>query len=214
MNAEAPNARLVFRPLPAWTDPETTSRRSSTTFRSTWAKTKNLLRKEADYLGASEVVVQVVVTENDLTQSGTLRARTRVRHPGVVVSMNTRHGSLRYATDTYENPFGGSSSWEANAHAIALALVALRAVDRYGVTSRGEQYTGWKALPGPVSPEESAARVVGEMAGWDAPPDPANQTVLRKAWLAAIRIHHPDVGGSHEDFIRLTEAGRVLGITS
>ncbi len=59
------------------------------------------------------------------------------------------HGPLRYATDAHERQYAGlgMEGWQADVGAIALALTALRAVDRYGVSRRGEQYTGWRALP-------------------------------------------------------------------
>jgi hypothetical protein len=41
----------------------------------------------------------------------------------------------------------GPSGWQHNVRAIALTLEALRAVDRYGATETGQQYTGFKALP-------------------------------------------------------------------
>lgn len=48
---------------------------------------------------------------------------------------------LVYATDT-------CVLWQHNVRSIALGLEALRAVDRYGITKRGEQYAGFTgALP-------------------------------------------------------------------
>lgn len=45
---------------------------------------------------------------------------------------------LVYATDCCE-------FWQHNVRSIALGLQALRAVDRYGISRRGEQYAGFKA---------------------------------------------------------------------
>jgi hypothetical protein len=45
---------------------------------------------------------------------------------------------LIYATDACE-------LWQHNVRSIALGLEALRAVDRYGITRRGEQYAGFRA---------------------------------------------------------------------
>jgi hypothetical protein len=47
--------------------------------------------------------------------------------------------------------------WTDNVHAIALTLERLRLADLYGVTSRGEQYAGWKMLPGPITAGPGAA---------------------------------------------------------
>jgi hypothetical protein len=115
-------SRAVFRPLPAWTDPQTMNRRPNP-FRAPWDATLRLLRDEADHLGASEVVVQVVASEADVRQDGMLRARAAVGHPGAVVSMDTRHGPLRYATDRFRGQYHSNPpDWQVNVRAIALAL--------------------------------------------------------------------------------------------
>jgi len=206
-------SRVVFRPLPAWTDPEKVDRRSAATFRAPWDKTLRKLREEAELLGADEAVIQVVVAEADLRQDGMLRTRARVLHPGAVVSMDTRHGPLRYATDTYEARYPGDVDWQANVRAIALALEALRAVDRYGVTRRGEQYVGWQALPAtpadPTTPREAVA-LLAHLARLDFTPDPGNTAAIEAAYRAAARHAHPDHGGNPEDFKRLQLAMRIL----
>jgi hypothetical protein len=58
----------------------------------------------------------------------------------VIITFNSKHGPLSYHTDKYFD-------WHANVRAIALALEALRKVDRYGVSKEGSQYRGYKALP-------------------------------------------------------------------
>ena len=62
--------------------------------------------------------------------------------PGVVVSYDLPNGSLSF-------PLRYVLTFDENLRAIGLSLQALRAVDRYGVTKRGEQFTGWKRLPPP-----------------------------------------------------------------
>lgn len=47
----------------------------------------------------------------------------------------------------------GEVDWQINLRAIALGLEALRKLDRYGITSRGEQYTGWRAIEATPSSE-------------------------------------------------------------
>jgi hypothetical protein len=57
------------------------------------------------------------------------------------------------ASSGSRNPFDADWSstltqgWQQNVRAIALGLEALRKVDRYGITRRREQYTGFRALP-------------------------------------------------------------------
>src|SRR5579863_8437221 len=127
--------RYEFRPL-TWTDKETDPRRSSGLFRASWRDTLKLFTADLELLEAvGPVVFQVDVTEGDIRLDGMLRANAKVGHPGVAISFGSKYGPLRYATDAYEQQWSGAlPSWQANLRAIALALGALRAVDRYGVT--------------------------------------------------------------------------------
>jgi hypothetical protein len=170
---------------------------------------------------------------------GGLRADAKVSHPGVILSFETKkYGPMRYFTDVFDKGSrwvkgtknelgwysGGRSEaipgWQMNARAIALGLEALRKVDRYGITKRGEQYTGWSALP-PATPmgaggmtADQAAQFVAEhstLAGLPLDVD----DVLSGAWLTegyrmAAKVLHPDAGGSTEDFQTLQEAKRIL----
>jgi hypothetical protein len=204
--------RYEIRPLGAWTDPITTTRLSSGTFRASWTATLNLLAYEAEHVGAELLVLQVDVTEADLRRDGMLRARARVDFPGVVVSFESHHGPLRYATDVYAPRYAGDPpGWQANVRAIALALKALRAVDRYGVTRRGEQYVGWKALPagqpGEFTSADAAlewmrrtAAEIGLHADGDVP----------QLYRRLARRLHPDVAGESEMWHRLDAARELL----
>lgn len=192
--------RYEIRPLGPWTDPVTTDRQSSDRFKAKWQSTLDLLGRETELLGATLVVIQVDVTEGELRRDGMLRANAKVDFPGVPVSFDSRHGALTYATDRYEQRwYGGPPGWQANVRAIALALEALRAVDRYGVTGRGEQYRGWLAIEagaGRPTTREEAQALLDSYGG------------LR----AALKATHPDTGGSRADFERVQEARRVLGL--
>jgi hypothetical protein len=123
--------------------------------------------------------------DSDLRLDGQPYANTRPRHPGVTVAFKSNHGPLKYTADKF-------ATWTENLRAIALGLEALRKVDRYGVTSRGEQYAGWKALP--AAPSETVER------GRDLIAQHGNVT-------AALKATHPDVGGNAEDF-RAVQAAR------
>ena len=100
-------------------------------------------------------------------------------HPGIEVSFESRHGRLVYATDV-------CVFWEHNVRSIALGLEALRAVDRYGITRRGEQYAGWKQLG--QGSNGSSAQLGADLV--------AHHGGVREALLAT----HPDHGGDPEDF--------------
>lgn len=129
----------VYRPIDAWPG-ELTRRRTRSPFNSTLAQTFTLLERELRHLGARDVVVQMALHDNDFRIDGKPRARAIPDHPGVIVAFDSRYGPLKYATDTFDR-------FADNLRAIALGLESLRRVDRYGITKRGEQYAGWKALP-------------------------------------------------------------------
>jgi hypothetical protein len=208
--------RWEIRPLGHWTDRETPGRQSSSVFRATWDATLELLAYETEHLGADLVVIQVDVDRADLRRDGMLRTRAHVGHPGAVVSFASDHGPLRYASDQDEQRWSGSlPSWQANVRAIALALEALRAVDRYGVSRRGEQYRGWTALTagsgaalfGTRADAETWLRkcadqaAIGTWADWES---------LYKA--LAKRMHPDAEGGSADLWERLDAAATLLGI--
>lgn len=210
--------RYDIRPLVAWTDPETPVRRSSSRFKASWADTLEFLSAEISKVGGKEpVVLQVDVTEGDIRLDGMLRANAKVGHPGVVVSFDSDFGPLRYATDAYEKDWShGMPSWQANIRAIALTLEALRAIDRWGVSKRGEQYTGWKALPsgGSVtfpSADEAARWMRHQVANLiTVRPDDLEKAPPRELYRMLARKMHPDAGGSADDWDRLDAAKLLL----
>lgn len=207
----------VIRPLGPWLEPITSDRWGSHRFKADWSSTLDLLQRETLMLGAYQVVLQVDVTEGELRRDGMLRANAKVGFPGVRVSFDSMHGPLTYATDAYEQQINSSlPSWQANIRAIALALEALRAVDRYGVSRRGQQYTGWTALdskPAEMT-REQAAEFIAHWAADDrfAAAGILVDPVVRDAALkAAARRAHPDrSGGDHDTMSRLTAARERL----
>jgi hypothetical protein len=206
--------RYEIRPLGPWLDPVTENRRSAALFRVTWDRTLRHLGREIEQLGGDLTVVQVDVTEAELRRDGMLRTHARVGFPGVRVSFDSMHGPLTYATDRYEQRYHGDlQSWQANVRAIALSLEALRAVDRYGVSGRGEQYRGWTALaqrPHEMT-REQAAEFIAHWAAWEHP----NLDLLQRdrdtlTWAyrkAASRVH-PDITGDDGDTMARLNAAR------
>jgi hypothetical protein len=163
--------------------------RQRSPFSATYSATKSLLYREITALGATSAVLQLAVTESDIRLDGDLRANARPTHPGVIVSFESRHGPLRYACDRF-------LTWQDNVRAIALGLESLRRVDRYGIAGRGEQYTGWKALPagnGAPSPERGRALI-------------ARHGGVRQA----LHATHPDHGGDPADFADVQAARGAL----
>jgi hypothetical protein len=199
----------------AWTDPVTKVRRNSGVFRASWSDTLALLGDEIEKIGGvPPVVLQIDVQEGDIRRDGMVRANAKVGHPGVAVSFQSKFGPLRYATDAYEQRWSGDMpAWQANIRAIALALQALRAVDRYGVTRRGEQYQGWKAIAAPRASEFATA---DEAANWmrvyaaEELHLTVNGSSLGALYRAMAKLMHPDKGAPRADWDRLDEARRML----
>jgi hypothetical protein len=184
--------RLVYRPLPAvWPSGVRTAShlRRSAPFRLGYSATIKLLDRELRMIGSKDpVVIEAGFRDDEIRMDGLPRANARPVDPAIVVSFESQFGPLRYGCDAF-------TWYEANLRAIALALEALRKVDRYGVTKRGEQYQGWKALPESTMTAADAKAFLDTFGGE----------------TAAIKATHPDNGGSREEFEKVQIARRALG---
>lgn len=206
--------RLIARPIDQWPGELTPDdARQPTQFTATWTETCDLLHREVEMLGADEVVLQVAITERESRQDGWVRADARPRHPGVIVSFESKHGPLRYHTDRFTNRGwrGYLPGWQSNVRAIALGLEALRKVDRYGIAQAGEQYRGWNALPpgrpmGAAMTVEQAQQLLRDAAGVDGEDSRSYMDLYR---LASKRCH-PDAGGDPAAFREITDARDLL----
>lgn len=189
-----------FRPLAAWPTTPTKNRRRAP-FGVSFNKTLADLGRELTHLHATHIVIQARVREDDIRLDGMLRAGAKVMGSGIILSFESKVGPLSYPCDTY-------LEWEGNLRAISLALTALRAVDRYGVTARAEQYKGWQALPPPTADKRAVAlSVIAKLSGWSMPDvlvDPEG------AYRVACARTHPDRGGNAEDFKAVQEAKSAL----
>jgi hypothetical protein len=204
------NAR--FRPL-RWTAPSTPDdqRRSRWTFKASWSDTLTLLERELGYLDGRDVVIEADFTEADIRLDGWPRANARNPvHPGIRIAFDSVHGPLVYATDS-------CAFWQHNVRSIALGLESLRAVDRYGVTRRGEQYTGWRQIgPGTTAPPafttvEDAWEHLLSVAEFFPMPWPVNDPRhVRQVVTRARRVTHPDTGGSTAAFAQVQAAASLV----
>lgn len=157
------------------------------------------LTAELRHLRAKDVVLELDVRDSDIRLDGMPRANARIGVPAVVLSFNSKHGPLRYATGEFDD-------WQENVRAIALSLHALRAVDRYGVSKRGEQYRGWKALPPSSDPADNIAT-----------PDQARAFLDEHggSFEEAAKRLHPDVSdtGDADLFRAAVRAREILAAT-
>lgn len=234
---------IIVRPLELWPWPETTDRRraqfkSPGRYQNTSAtpgdmryvaptripldRTLKELRKELDAIGADgTAVLELDVPESRIRNDGWLYGQTTPASPRVALTFeHPAAGSTRMPCDTFDD-------WRDNVRAIRLALEALRAVDRYGVTRHAEQYRGWTALPA----ESSAGRNVRAAALLVVRYNPetekdspamqeeaatallADQDTAKRVLRAALRQTHPDSPeGSTEDFQAVEQARQALAV--
>lgn len=192
---------LTVRPLTTWPgDLTSPADRRVSPFAATLGTTLSALDRELAAIQARNPVMEVAIDPGQFRIDGRPRARAAAIHPGVVLSLPmTSVGPLRYATDRF-------LTWQDNLRAIVLGMEALRKVERYGITRRGEQYAGFRALPpggdtGPMTPEQ--ARNFLHVHG-------AGHTTVEAQYRAAAKNLHPDKGGNTEDFQRLQRAMGVL----
>ncbi len=216
--------RIVTRPIQRWPgELLAPGRRKRSPFKATWTQTQTLLEAEARMLGASEIVLQLALNESDIRMDGWPYARAKTSHPGVIVSVETKsQGPLSFPCDRFQRRWADEQDWHPNVRAVALAMEALRQVDRYGITRHGEQYVGWKALGSGIPMGEAqmtadeAARFLADASAADHPEMAAgrmldgNTSMVTAAYREAAKRYHPDAGGDPATFKRLTEARDLL----
>ena len=193
---------MVVRPFdglpPAWVG-------NSSPFSAPWRSTVSDLARELTALSAARIVLELDITEADLRLDGLPRANAKVGQESVRISFQSKWGPLRYETGEYWH-------WQDNVRAVALSMRALRMVDRYGVSKRGEQYRGWRQIPmttgnveDTIVTREDALAALAEALNEEIHP-----TGIEAAIRRAIRKTHPDTGGDERAFRSVIRAREVL----
>lgn len=202
---------MKVAPIREWPG-ELTRNRSRSLFKAGLSDTLQLLDREIWHLTDTRAQREsgellIAIPAGDLWRlDGRPRAHAVAEHPGVIFSLDSKHGPLSYPCDTF-------TTWQDNLRAVALALEALRKVDRYGVTKRGEQYRGFMAIEATAAPSgfataDEALHFIGILA--QAEPDRANVRTVRVVLRAAQRAAHPDAGGDAATFQRVSLAEAKL----
>ena len=170
-------------------------------FKASWSATVKMLADELRHLQAEGISIELDMEPRMFRQDGLPRSDARARSDGVRLTFTSKFGPLRYETAEFTGRWG-EAGWQQNLRAIALSMEALRKVDRYGVSKRGEQYRGWKALPTGTDPADAIAtpEIAREfLRQWDG-------DVKR-----AIRDTHPDTGGDPTEFRKVIRAKELVG---
>ncbi|WP_295014829.1 hypothetical protein [uncultured Microbacterium sp.] len=203
---------LNVGPINGWPGELTRDRRSAP-FRATLSKTLEVLDREIWNLvetpaqqNSAELLIAVPASQFGVR--GRPFANARAEHPGVIFSIESRHGHLSYPCDTF-------TTWQDNLRAIALALEALRKVDRYGVTKRGEQYRGFLAIEATAAPAgfatvDEALVFLGKFTGLGLSEMKVISGAPARALRRAQRDSHPDTGGDAAIFQRVSLAEAKL----
>jgi len=203
--------KLKIRPIDRWPG-ERTRERKPAPFRVGYAETMKLLGRELANLYARNVILQMDCNERDIRVDGEMRALAKVNSPAIILNLeyfvwNGKYNEQKQKLGKYlplSFPCDTFSDWQDNLRAIALGMEALRKVDRYGITRRGEQYKGWLALPesGGLQSDQEAAQTLARLANSDATPEMVlrDAVLAKQLYRAACRLTHNDQGGKAEDF--------------
>lgn len=192
-----------FQPIEQWPGEQTKVWERSR-FKASWSDTMDLLDRELFQLQAKNVILQAYVDRSQLRLDGMLRASARPSRPGVILTFDSRFGPLSYPCDRFDD-------WQDNVRAIALALEALRKVDRYGVTRRAEQYKGWAKLPDPSKDHGfSTAEEAWGFICWAAQMKDQPMDEFKAVWSAAVKQYHPDRNPDGDAIFKRLVAAREM----
>lgn len=156
----------------------------------TLARTRDEVLDELRKLGAARIVIS---TNLELRNDGLPRSGQKMpEDPAVAVYFELKGEPKCIPIDKF-------SRVEENLHAAALVIDALRGLERWGAPKMVDAaFRGFKALP-----ERAGGR-----AWWDvlAIDSEADVDTIRAAYRKLAMIHHPDKGGSVEEFAELQQA--------
>ena len=198
--------QVQWVPVETWPgEPRKPSERKRSQFAASWQSTLELLDTELSAIGARGVVIQAYYRREDLRLDGMPRAGIAPSAPGVIITFKAKGGDLSFPCDTFDR-------WNDNLRAIALALEALRRIERYGVTRRNEQYKGWAKLPAAPAPGKMEPKDALVFIGLHCNGVPVNPHYFKAAYRVAAAKLHPDnqqTGDEHQ-FRILGDAKQAL----
>ena len=145
------------------------------------------LQKELDRIGARHPIVS---SNLETRLDGFPRSnQPKVPDPGVAVYFQLSGKPHCLPCDTY-------TTVADNLAAVAAHIAATRAIERHGVASVQEMFSGFAALPAPKTWRDILGFSPGE----------GTRTMVENRFRELAAVHHPDRGGSHE---RMAEINRA-----
>ncbi len=209
-------------PITQWIGKKNQNPRPSQ-FRATYSDTLKILKFELEKAGiyGDSAQLQMFIRPDDMRLDGNMRANSKPYEQGVKLVFQ-RYGEKffdnqkqkwKWRLKTVSYPCDAFDDWHDNLRAIALSMEALRRVERYGVFKYGD-IMDRLALPsadGKVSDRDIALTFLSIHSGFQQNVliDP---NIMKIAYTKAATKLHPDKGGSNEDFLKLQEVKRILGI--
>lgn len=176
-----------------------------------WSRIMKDLERELRHLNASDIVLRMDVEPRHIRNDGQLRADARPASSAIMLQFQARGIDgwplLIYKCDVFRD-------WQSNLYAIAKSLEALRRVDRYEVTTAGEQYAGFKQIGSTSSTTLSAEGAAIELFNVTTVPTRdilSSVAVAKDAVRRAVAFTHPDRNaGRREAYDRVDAARSVL----
>lgn len=157
------------------------------------------LRRELGRLRASHVVISSNIRPRNVSSDPTADAR---HEPGVAIYFQISGRPMSMAQDAFD-------SVAKNARSLALAIEAMRAIERHGGGHMMQRsFDGFAQLPPPEGTQSAPKRpwrTVLELDGM-AGPNFAQLAGAEASYRTLARKHHPDAGGSADAMAELNIA--------
>lgn len=135
----------------------------------------------------------VISTNLQIGTKGTILANQRKpEDPGVCVYFQLKNSPTTLPCDKYR-------SVEGNIAAIAAHIAATRAIERHGVGTLAQMFTGFQAIRGPGS--KPWREVLGIK-----PETFVNRDLIRQRRIDLAKVHHSDIGGNDAQMAEINSA--------